>query len=110
MLKNDININSSFSVSGPALTHSVTSRRACSLTHAQARTHVQTAATPLRKVMIHSSARAHRALTKALSLPREHPSLSMSDSLSACQARKKYTDPAGGLAVSLAQAAASSHS
>lgn len=105
MLKNDININSSFSVSVPALTHSVTSRRAGERAH----TLTQTAATPLRKVMIHSSARARRVLTKALSLPREHPSLSMSDSLSACQATKKYTDPAGGLAVSLVQAAASSH-
>lgn len=74
-------------------------------THTYMCRHTQTAATPLRKVMIHSSAHAHGVLTKALSLPRENPLLSMPDSLSACQGRKKYIDPAGGLAVSAALAA-----
>lgn len=60
--------------------------------------------------MIHSSAHAHGVLTKALSLPREHPLLSMPDSLSVCQGRKKYIDPAGKLAVTVALAGASTSS
>lgn len=69
--------------------------------HVCANTHARShAATPLREVMIHSSARAHGVQTKALSLPREHPLLSMPDSLSVCQDRKKYIG--GGLAVEVA--------
>lgn len=56
--------------------------------------------------MIHSIAHTHGVLTKASSLPREHPLLSMPDSLSACQGRRNYTDPAGEEAVNVVQAAA----
>lgn len=60
--------------------------------------------------MIHSSARARGALTKAVPLPREHPLLSMPDFLSGGQGRKTYKDPTGGPAVRRALAAATTAS
>lgn len=59
--------------------------------------------------MIHSSAHAHGVLTKASSLPREHPLLSMP---APCQPARlgRNTQQLGGLAVSEAQAANSSGS
>lgn len=53
--------------------------------------------------MIHSTARTHGALTKALSLPREQALVSMPDSQLANQDGNNYTYPAGELAATVQQ-------
>lgn len=51
-------------------------------------------------------ARAHAVVTKATSVPRGHPLLSMPDSLSVTGVKKQNTDPVGRMSVCEVQAAA----